>query len=256
MNLQKHKVGSYEVCYRDAELSGNHPPHTFYEFTGPEPIIEYKNFLSSAELDFVYLEILKVFSHRRPALVHDYNTDTDKISKSIGVHKDIRSTDAFTPDKRVLELLEQKLEDVVFPMLKEYYNIRGAFKRVERWNCLGYQVGDFFRVHCDSFIRSAIATNPKMKIEPGQFWYANNPHRKFTTLLYLNAYSSADIAPPGQYTGGELHMPRILKDGIPVQFKPEAGTLLGFPSNFIFMHEVKPITSGYRFSTVTWTDVV
>ena len=252
----RQRVGSYEVCYQERELQGNHPAHAFYEFKGPEPLIELHDFLGPWELDYVYQEVLKVFSHRVPAMVHDYDVGSNKISEDLGIHKNIRSTDSFPVDKGVLQLLEAKLEDKVFPMLKEYYNVRGSFKRSERWNCLGYKVGDFFKVHCDSFIRAALAPSPKTPIYPGQLWYANNPHRKFTTLLYLNDHSSKEVAPPGQYTGGELHMPRILKDGVPVKFKPKAGTLLAFPSNFIFMHEVKPITSGYRFSSVTWTDVV
>lgn len=49
------------------------------------------------------------------------------------------------------------------------------------------------------------------------------------------------------YTGGELMM---WQDH---QIHLEPGSVVVFPSNFMFPHEVQPVTSGRRYSYVSWT---
>lgn len=53
--------------------------------------------------------------------------------------------------------------------------------------------------------------------------------RGITAILYLNS----------DFDGGEIHFPR---QGL--ELRPSAGTLLIFPSNRNFPHEVKPIARG------------
>ena len=48
------------------------------------------------------------------------------------------------------------------------------------------------------------------------------------------------------YEGGEL----ILFDNKQIELK--AGDLLIFPSNFMYPHEVKPVTKGTRYSYISW----
>lgn len=57
--------------------------------------------------------------------------------------------------------------------------------------------------------------------------------RGITAILYLNS----------DFDGGEIHFPR---QGL--ELRPSAGTLLIFPSNRNFPHEVKPIVRGQRYS--------
>jgi hypothetical protein len=57
------------------------------------------------------------------------------------------------------------------------------------------------------------------------------------TLIYLN----------DDYEGGEIYFP---DHGI--GFKPEPGDLLCFPDNPDFVHGVKEITSGTRYTTPRW----
>lgn len=49
------------------------------------------------------------------------------------------------------------------------------------------------------------------------------------------------------YEGGEF----ILMDDLVIPFK--AGDILIFPSNFMYPHEVLPVTKGTRYSYVSWT---
>tara|TARA_B100001996_G_scaffold380660_1_gene368497 strand:+ start:1273 stop:1815 length:543 start_codon:yes stop_codon:yes gene_type:complete len=56
-----------------------------------------------------------------------------------------------------------------------------------------------------------------------------------TILLYLN----------DDYEGGEFYVAEK-------EFKPEKGSAIIFPSNFMYPHEAKKITKGTRWSVVTW----
>lgn len=57
------------------------------------------------------------------------------------------------------------------------------------------------------------------------------------TLIYLN----------NDYAGGEIYFPEI-----GLEFKPKPGDLLCFPDNPNFIHGVKQITSGTRYTTPRW----
>ena len=49
------------------------------------------------------------------------------------------------------------------------------------------------------------------------------------------------------FSGGGLSFPNQRKI-----IKPKANTLIIFPSNWCFPHEVLPVTRGIRYSAVTW----
>jgi prolyl 4-hydroxylase len=49
-----------------------------------------------------------------------------------------------------------------------------------------------------------------------------------------------------EYTGGEFLFWKSLSIPVP------AGCAIMFPANFMFPHEVLPITSGTRYAMITW----
>jgi len=61
--------------------------------------------------------------------------------------------------------------------------------------------------------------------------------RVLSSVMYLN----------DDYAGGEIEF--VQSD---VKLKPEAGSIIFFPSNFLYVHEVHEITSGYRYSMPHW----
>jgi hypothetical protein len=61
--------------------------------------------------------------------------------------------------------------------------------------------------------------------------------RVLSVLLYLN----------DDYTGGEI---TFKQSGVTI--KPEAGSLVFFPSNFLYVHEVEPVIKGPRYALPTW----
>ncbi len=58
-----------------------------------------------------------------------------------------------------------------------------------------------------------------------------------TTLIYLNE----------DYSGGDIYFPELN-----ISIKPQEGDLLCFPDTPDFVHGVKPITSGTRYTAPRW----
>lgn len=61
--------------------------------------------------------------------------------------------------------------------------------------------------------------------------------RVLSSVMYLN----------DDYDGGEIE---FVNSG--VKLKPSAGSIIFFPSNFLYVHEVHEITSGHRYSMPHW----
>ena len=61
--------------------------------------------------------------------------------------------------------------------------------------------------------------------------------RVLSVLLYLN----------DDYEGGEIEFMHSK-----IKIKPEPGSVLFFPSNFLYVHEVYPVTKGPRYALPNW----
>lgn len=99
------------------------------------------------------------------------------------------------------------------------YNEKFPLAQIEQdsgYELLRYDVGQFYVRHCDSFIRSP---------------------RTVSCSLSLN----------DEYDGGEF---AFFDREIIV--RPKKGSVLLFPSNFMYPHEIMPVTKGTRYSIVTW----
>lgn len=82
-------------------------------------------------------------------------------------------------------------------------------------NLLRYEKGGFLPAHQDLGVSS----------------------RVLSSVMYLN----------GDYEGGEI---KFQNSGISI--KPEAGSIIYFPSNFLYIHEVAEIKEGIRYSMPHW----
>jgi predicted 2-oxoglutarate/Fe(II)-dependent dioxygenase YbiX len=61
--------------------------------------------------------------------------------------------------------------------------------------------------------------------------------RVLSAICYMN----------DDYEGGELEFINFN-----IKIKPEPGMLVLFPSNFAYTHTAHPVTSGFKYSLVTW----
>lgn len=80
----------------------------------------------------------------------------------------------------------------------------------------------------------------------GKFQHTS-PGRMVTSILYIN----------DDYEGGELILNSVRDErDQPIMVKPKKGLIVIFPADVRFMHEVKPVTKGVRYSIVGWFDFV
>jgi predicted 2-oxoglutarate/Fe(II)-dependent dioxygenase YbiX len=73
-----------------------------------------------------------------------------------------------------------------------------------------------------------------------------SPERMLTSILFVNE----------GFEGGDLILHSVFDDNDqPLVFKAKAGTLVIFPSDLRFVHEVRPVTRGERYTVVGWHSI-
>jgi len=93
-----------------------------------------------------------------------------------------------------------------------------AFKNLEPINILKYEEGGFYRDHVDHFTEIP---------------------RTLSAIFFLN----------NDYQGGNLCF-NIGGEELIIETIPNR--MIVWPSNFLFPHQVKPVTKGVRYSVVSW----
>lgn len=121
-------------------------------------------------------------------------------------------------NQEVRQKIDKMLFSVAGQAIKEYVQ-RFNLARIEQdsgYDFLKYETGGFYTTHTDSF-----------KDSP----------RAVSCSFILN----------DDYEGGEFaFFDRELV------YKLKKGSCIMFPSNFMYPHEIMPVTSGTRYSIVTW----
>jgi predicted 2-oxoglutarate/Fe(II)-dependent dioxygenase YbiX len=126
--------------------------------------------------------------------------------------------------------------DALVPALDAHYG--GPLARAEDIHFLRYRPGDFFAAHHDSTDDPAVA--PEIQ------------SRRVSIVLFLNDCATDPRA--DQFSGGALRLfglvkaPAFASLGLPLS--AETGMLVAFPSDLL--HDVAPVTTGERFSVVSW----
>lgn len=114
--------------------------------------------------------------------------------------------------------IDNELHIATQKIIRKY---KGKFKTVQiesdtGYDLLRYETGQFYTQHIDSF---------------------NEMPRMLSCSIALN----------DNYEGGEF----AFFDG-ELKYKIPKGSAILFPSNFMYPHEIMPVTSGTRYSIVTW----
>jgi Rps23 Pro-64 3,4-dihydroxylase Tpa1-like proline 4-hydroxylase len=163
--------------------------------------------------DSFYVKPWKPWVYQHPGA----DNTTFCAQKFIPQSKDIPKDDLFYEEQK-------EISDILFGALekglKDYFTLypyaeKNIKSREKTMHLLKYTKSGFLPQHSDHGISS----------------------RVLSALLYLN----------DDYEGGNL---RFQHCG--VDMKPEAGSLLFFPANFVFVHEVDEIISGTRYSLPNW----
>jgi len=131
--------------------------------------------------------------------------------------KSRKSSVAFIND---LGFLNNRLETILIDSVKvKGFSVSG----LQPFQFTEYSVGEFYGWHKDSSVDNPTFSN-----------------RFYSTVIQLN----------DEYTEGEL---QLNIDGNEITLEPGLGTLYMFPS--YTLHQVKPITSGVRYSLVNWVSL-
>jgi predicted 2-oxoglutarate/Fe(II)-dependent dioxygenase YbiX len=165
---------------------------------------------------------------RVPATVRPYG------EAGVVLNYDARRTGVASVSASTTAFVEDRLR-AIQPALEQYFQVRSVGWQELRFYI--YEEGDFFEAHRDGAAdREAPDWIKKRQIS--------------ISILLNDARSGLDA----EYGGGALvfHGRRSDRNGswFSIPLETEEGMLVAFRSDW--MHEVQPVTSGRRYSIVTW----
>lgn len=166
--------------------------------------------------------------HVADSVLSEYKNCNDWVNAEIrnGENPNVRNcqtigisfTSIIEKNKESRQKLDQELFDCAANAIKEYkkHFVSCNIEQDSGYDLLKYEVGGFYTEHTDSF-----------KDRP----------RAVSCSFALN----------DEYEGGEFAF-----FNRELVYKLKKGSCIMFPSNFMYPHEIMPVTSGTRYSIVTW----
>lgn len=161
------------------------------------------------------------------AVLDEYKNCDDWTNAAIknGIYTNIRSCQTIAMsfgsiinNNKVRQHIDQEMFKCAAKVIKKYNNIFTdcVIEQDSGYELLKYEVGQFYTQHVDSYKDSS---------------------RAVSCSFILN----------DDYEGGEFaFFDRELV------YKLKKGSCIMFPSNFMYPHEIMPVTSGTRYSIITW----
>ncbi len=130
------------------------------------------------------------------------------------------------------------------PQIEEFFHL--SLTLSTQLQVLEYTKGSFYIKHSDD-------SNELIDKEGNTVGFVpTSPERKLTTVLFGTSHQDV-VTNKYSFSGGELLFNYLYdKDRNNPTFRPKAGTMVVFPSNPYFSHEVKPVLDGLRITLVQW----
>lgn len=147
------------------------------------------------------------------------------------VNRQIRDTQEVELPDSIRQLLARIDDACIRAYINPFYNVEVGQR--EPSQILHYGVGGHYIPHVDS--------ETLYKDDDGLELWEKTLDRDLSLVYFLN----------DDFAGGELFFPAL-----ELVVKPETGTLVCFPSDHNFIHGVRPVTAGHRYTIVTWARVV
>lgn len=157
-------------------------------------------------------------------LTHQTTSNATVGSDEGKIELETRKTEWYPIPYPILQNLNSAVMSCYTSFIEPKYH--STIKNIEPTQFLSYPVGGHYIEHNDS-----------ENFEDGE-WKRIAP-RDISILFYLN----------DNYTGGELEFTQL-----GLKIKPKTGMMIAFPSYKEFSHKVHPVTSGKRYSLVTWLE--
>ena len=187
-----------------------------------------KNAIRAADLKFLTEYVRQ--ARMTDSLVSNFEDDAPEGEVAWVVNKKIRDTqEVHLPDIMVKKL--NSIGDAsIRAFINPFYQI--AVRDSEPSQILHYGVGGHYIPHVDA--------ETLYKDDSGIDIWEKTLDRDLSIVYFLN----------DDFAGGELVFPELK-----LVVKPEPGTLVCFPSDHHYIHGVNPVTSGHRYTIVTWMRV-
>jgi predicted 2-oxoglutarate/Fe(II)-dependent dioxygenase YbiX len=184
--------------------------------------------ISSADLEFFADRVRQARTTDSPVSDLEGEPQTDSVEWVID--KKIRDTQQVHMPSEVAERLSSIEDRNVLAFVNPFYNVEVRDR--EPSQILRYGVGGHYIPHVDA--------ETLYKDDIGLELWEKTLDRDLSVVYFLN----------DDFAGGELFFPVL-----DLVIRPEAGTLVCFPSDHHYIHGVRPVTSGYRYTVVTWMRV-
>jgi len=189
--------------------------------------------IQSNAIDPADLELL--IEHARQAqltdsLVSNFEDPVAADAEEWVVDTKIRNTQLVHVTSSVLEKLDSIADANVLTFINSFYQV--TVRDWEPWQVLHYGAGGHYIPHVDA--------ETLYKDDAGLELWEKTLDRDLSVVYFLN----------DDFAGGELVFPEL-----ELVVRPERGMLVCFPSDHHYIHEVKPVTSGHRYTVVTWMRV-
>jgi len=173
-------------------------------------------------------------------LINEYQKDEWCEAETLGLMENYRkcgtlliSHSNVINNKKRRKQLDQIIFETISPVIQEYaksFDGHLIYEKDEGYEMLKYEPGGYYKEHTD---------------EPEKIFYDKNGNpepkslvkRKITLIVQLNE----------NFEGGGLSF-----FGDTHRIEPKKGSVILFPSNYLFPHQALPVTKGVRYSLITW----
>ncbi|WP_206606095.1 prolyl hydroxylase family protein [Steroidobacter cummioxidans] len=162
--------------------------------------------------------------------VSNFEDDVDAGEVEWVINKQIRDTQQVKLTKAIEKKLHAIDDACIASIINPFYKV--AVRDCEPSQILHYGVGGHYIPHVDA--------ETLYKDDIGLELWEKTLDRDLSVVYFIN----------DDYSGGELFFPAL-----DLVIEPEAGTLVCFPSDHNYIHGVRPVTAGHRYTIVTWMRV-
>jgi predicted 2-oxoglutarate/Fe(II)-dependent dioxygenase YbiX len=136
----------------------------------------------------------------------------------------------------------RRCENVIYECLLEYIELFPAALQCLWWKSEGhvlrYPTGSSLGFHCDNDVNYRYGQMPP---------FEHATRNVISALVYINGKCDDSDCDEFSFTGGEMIIPYF-----DITIKPKSGTILFMPANYLGAHEIMEITSGSRYSYLSW----
>ncbi len=209
--------------------------------------------------DYPYLIIKNFLSESTCSDISNYTYNTSKCEKAKVKTRVLNSVVNPSVNEKIRKTMIHKLPKVFFNAyeesfkahqlkIEEFFSI--ALTTSTKIQTLEYTKGSFYIKHADD-------SNELVDDDLNTIGFVQvAPQRKLTTVLFTTSHKVHNNK-GRSFTGGELRFNYLYDiDGKQIEFVPQAGDMIIFPSNPIYSHEVLPVNDGYRLTLVQWHNAI